>query len=261
MISWQLRFLHLLDGNCCLFLEHIQFHLDNDFKTEDQDTKGEESLGSMAGKKVDIFRGISYEEEIFDDLGDSEPTRKANEKRQLETQVAACKIQLWWRIVNAIRAQKRREHEELTNESKVEEHVQKYASDLSCIPCGKRCESREDLHKHILQNENHDNSVNNYRKYIQYKESTVDSWLKQADDVLDRKVLRQTEDEQQMTEKLHKAIGVVYFSLNTVKMTCAWTDLNALKNSIKELQKAYYELNDQIAKVDGKLQIFTVFAL
>ena len=251
----------MLEENFYRILERISFCLDDDSKSENQDTKGEESLGSMDGKKVEIFRGISYEEEILVDLGDSEPTRKANEKRQLETQVAAVKVQLWWRIVNAIREQKRREYEEVTNEGKVEEHVQKYASDLRCIPCGKRCQTREDLRKHILQDENHDNSVKNYRKFIQYKESTVDVWLKQADDVLDRKELRQTEDEQQLTEKLHEAIGVVVFSRNTVDRTCDWVDLNALKDSITELQKAYYELNDQIAKLDGKQQVLPVSAL
>ena len=202
-------------------------------------------------KKMEILRGISYEDDDTSELGNSRATLEANERRQNATQKAIRKIQLWWRIVSAIRSKKRGQEEELTNESKIEEHVTKYASDLRCTPCGKRFDTREGLHKHFLQDVRHDQSVINYDKFMQYKKSFVDNWWRKAEELLDREVQGQSIAGQDMAEELSKAIDVLSISMTFIERAAQWSNMWSLKESVDKLQKAYWKLEEEVDKLDG----------
>ena len=205
--------------------------------------------------KSETYRGISYEDDDSDELRDNEAAREANERRQnvtqkavrkiqrwwrhQATQTAVRKIQRWWRNISAIRAQKR-----------IEEHVRKYASDLICIPCGKRCETKERLHKHVLQDENHDSSASQYEKFMSDK-PIIGHWVRQAEELLDQKELGKIVFEHDMAEKLTESIGLVSFSLNFIERRCRWTDRKDLQENIDALQKAFWEVKAQVIQLDG----------
>ena len=207
---------------------------------------------SKHGKEVEILRGISYEDEYFDDMRDNEATRKAHKERRIAYHSATCKIQRWWRIVMGNRAHRKREEEKLSQKSRIEEHCRKYVSDLWCEPCGRRFGTREELHTHILEGESHDQCANSYSKFISYKKSVVDHWLKQGEELLDRNVLGQAIVELEIAEKLHEAIGVVSVCMNRIEKTRSWAELNDLKSSVTALQRAYHELEEEVLKMDGK---------
>lgn len=226
----------------CFALITILFLLDKDSKAEDE-------MQNENEQKADFLREISYDEE----MRDNDATLKASVKRHNLTYSAACKIQLWWRIVNEIRASKVREHEELTNESKVEEHCLKYAYDLYCIPCGSRYGTRDELHKHILKEENHDHAVNGYNKFILYKKSFVDPWLKQGEDLLDQEVMGMTiSSQQELAGQLDEPFADIAFSLNFIERTRRWTKLELLRNGVTKLQNACMNLEEQVLKLVGK---------
>ena len=204
-------------------------------------------------QKADFLRGISYDDDNFEEMRDNEATVKATVKRHNVTHSAACKIQLWWRIVYAIRASKMREQEKLTNENKIEEHCRNYARDLFCIPCGRRYGSRDELYKHILKEESHDHAVSDYNKFISYKKSVVDIWLKKAEDLLDQEVMgRPIAEQQELAGLLNEPLADISFSLNFIEKTYRWAKLESLKNSVTKLQSAYMKLEEQVSKLVGK---------
>ena len=198
------------------------------------------------------MRETSYEDEHYDDMRDNETTRKAHEERHIAIHSAARIIQRWWRIVVESRTLRKREEEKLSQKSRIEEHCRKYVSDLWCEPCGRRFGTREELHTHILEGESHDQFVNSYSKFISYRKSVIDHWLKQAEELLDRNVLGQAIVELEIAKKLIEAISFVSFSMNTIEKTRSWAELNDLKNSVTELQRAYHELEEEVVKMDGK---------
>ena len=204
---------------------------------------------------MEMLRGISYEDDDTSELRNSKTTMEANERRQNVTQKAVRKIQLWWR---AIKNKKRGQEEELTNESKIEEHVTKYASDLRCTPCGKRFDTREGLHKHILQDVHHDQYVINYDKFMQYKKSIVDQWWKKAEELLDREVQGQSIAGQDMAEELTKAIDNVSMSMTFIERASQWSDISSLKENVGNLQSAYWKLEEQVGKLDGMQHVYTI---
>ena len=212
-------------------------------------------------QKADFLRGISYDDQRLGDMTDEEPTLRANEKRHNISHTAVCKIQLWWRIVYAIRASKMREQEKLTNENKIEEHCQSYARDLFCIPCGRRYGSRDELYKHILKEESHDHAVSDYNKFISYKKSVVDIWLKQAEDLLDQEVMGRPIAEIEVAKSLQEFIAKIIISLRLIERTYDWAKLEDLRESINQLQNAYRNLDEQVLELDGRQIISSFFML
>ena len=229
----------LLNINCFLsgaYLLGTNFEVEDEVENEDE--------------KKQILRGISYEDEAFE-MRDNGATLQANEKRHHDTQVAIRKIQLWWRIVSAIRNLVKNEQTALANETRIEEHCSKYASDLRCIPCGKKHESREELHKHILNAKSHNDMVKDYDSFVSYRKNFVDHWLKQAEDLLDRKIQGQAVSEQEISEKIHSAIGDIMVALKLIDATRLWTDLGGLKGHVTQLQTACHEIEAELSKLDG----------
>ena len=223
-----------------------------------KESRSDDAKESEDEKKMEMLRGISYEDDDTSELRNSKTTMEANERRQNVTQKAVRKIQLWWRIVSAIKHKKRGQKEELTNESKIEEHVTKYASDLRCTPCGKRFDTREGLHKHILQDVRHDQSVINYDKFMQYKKSIVDHWWKTAEELLDREVQGQPIAGQDISQELIKAIADVSMSMTFIEKASQWSDMSSLNESVVNLQNAYWKLEEQVCKLDGMQLVYTI---
>lgn len=221
------------------------------FNYENKDSGGAERQVNDEDQHGEMLRVASYEEESYE-LRDNENTRRANEKRHHERQMAARKIQLWWRIISATTANLGKDEMAVANEEKFEDHCSKYASDLLCKPCGKRNASREDLRKHILEDKSHDNTAKQYDNYFSYKKNFVDPWLGTAEELLDHKFQGHPLDKHEMWEQVLMSIGAISVTLNAIERTRTWNDMNALKNGVISLQQACQKVNEQLKSLEGE---------
>eukprot|EP00112_Aurelia_sp_Birch-Aquarium-sp1_P002824 Seg1313.1 transcript_id=Seg1313.1/GoldUCD/mRNA.D3Y31 product="TPR and ankyrin repeat-containing protein 1" protein_id=Seg1313.1/GoldUCD/D3Y31 len=220
-------------------------------------TSGEEASGFSTFKvhSVDMQRQLSEDfamgEESYE-IRDSSAELKANEKKWHERQIAAYRIQQWWRLISTkLEDGPEPKTVKTANEERIENHISKYVVDLKCKPCGRSLQTKESLNQHILHDTEHEKNVQEYDSFAIYQKSIVEPWSKRADALLDTGFQQETVSSTKMAEPIHSCLGGIAVAVSFIDGSGRWTDMTDLKRHVVDLQRACQKVEDELQRIEG----------